>query len=117
MIPRYTRPEISAIWSPQSKFRIWFEIEAHAADALAELGVILWREIAGIAFLAVYFLVLPFVLGRTLMRDFRRRMGPVGFTIMTWLLLMMIMLPLKMILRWTLNLSYIVSIPEYFANF
>ena len=40
MIPRYTRPEISAIWSPQSKFRIWFEIEAHAADAMAELGVI-----------------------------------------------------------------------------
>lgn len=40
MIPRYSRPQMSEIWEPQSKFRIWFEIEAHAADALAELGVI-----------------------------------------------------------------------------
>ena len=40
MIPRYSRPEMTAIWSPETKFRIWFEIEAHAADALAEFGVI-----------------------------------------------------------------------------
>jgi adenylosuccinate lyase len=40
MIPRYTRPEMAAIWDPQTRFRIWFEIEAHAADALADLGVI-----------------------------------------------------------------------------
>src|SRR5262249_18043344 len=40
MIPRYTRPEMAAIWEPQTRFRIWFEIEAHAADAQAELGVI-----------------------------------------------------------------------------
>lgn len=40
MIPRYSRPEMVAIWSPESRFRIWFEIEAHACDALAELGVI-----------------------------------------------------------------------------
>ena len=40
MIPRYTRPEMVAIWDPQTRYRIWFEIEAHAADALAELGVI-----------------------------------------------------------------------------
>ena len=40
MIPRYSRPEMVDIWSPQSKFRIWFEIEAHACVALAELGVI-----------------------------------------------------------------------------
>ena len=40
MIPRYTRPEMAAIWSPQTRFRIWFEIEAHAADAMAELGII-----------------------------------------------------------------------------
>ncbi|MEM9762170.1 MAG: adenylosuccinate lyase [Pseudomonadota bacterium] len=40
MIPRYTRPEMAAIWSPETKFRLWFEIEAHAADAQAELGVI-----------------------------------------------------------------------------
>ncbi len=40
MIPRYSRPEMVSIWEPQSRFKIWFEIEAHAADALADLGVI-----------------------------------------------------------------------------
>ena len=40
MIPRYSRPEMAAIWSPETRFRIWFEIEAHAADAMAELGTI-----------------------------------------------------------------------------
>ncbi len=40
MIPRYSRPEMAAIWEPENKFRIWFEIEAHACDAQAELGVI-----------------------------------------------------------------------------
>ena len=40
MIPRYSRPDMVAIWSPETKFRIWYEIEAHACDAQAELGVI-----------------------------------------------------------------------------
>jgi adenylosuccinate lyase len=40
MIPRYSRPEMAAIWSPETRFRIWFEIEAHATTALAELGVV-----------------------------------------------------------------------------
>ncbi len=40
MIPRYSRPEMAAIWAPENRFRIWFEIEAHACDAQAELGVI-----------------------------------------------------------------------------
>jgi adenylosuccinate lyase len=40
MIPRYTRPDMAAIWEPANKFRIWFEIEAHACDAQAELGVV-----------------------------------------------------------------------------
>ncbi|WP_425408743.1 adenylosuccinate lyase [Hyphococcus sp.] len=51
MIPRYTRPEMAAIWSDAAKYRIWFEIEAHAADKVAELGVIpkeaaanIWRK-------------------------------------------------------------------------
>jgi adenylosuccinate lyase len=57
MIPRYTRPEMAAIWSPQTRFRIWFEIEAHAADAMAELGIIpktaaakIWAKGSGAAF-------------------------------------------------------------------
>lgn len=51
MIPRYSRPEMLAIWSPEAKYRIWFEIEAHATTALAKLGVVpqeaaetIWRK-------------------------------------------------------------------------
>ena len=40
MIPRYSRPEMAAIWSPETRFRIWFEIEAHAMDAMAEIGAV-----------------------------------------------------------------------------
>lgn len=40
MIPRYSRPEMTAIWEPDNRFRIWFEIEAHACDAMADLGII-----------------------------------------------------------------------------
>lgn len=40
MIPRYTRPDMAALWTDETKYRIWFEIEAHACDALAERGVI-----------------------------------------------------------------------------
>jgi len=40
MIPRYSRPAMAAVWTPEARFRIWFEIEAHATDALAELGVV-----------------------------------------------------------------------------
>jgi adenylosuccinate lyase len=40
MIPRYSRPQMAAIWTPENRFRIWFEIEAHACDAMAEVGII-----------------------------------------------------------------------------
>ncbi len=40
MVPRYTRPAMAAIWAPENRFRIWFEIEALAAEAMAELGAI-----------------------------------------------------------------------------
>jgi adenylosuccinate lyase len=38
MIPRYSRPEMTAVWSPETRFRIWFEIEAYASEAMAEIG-------------------------------------------------------------------------------
>ncbi|MDB5509823.1 MAG: purB [Hyphomicrobiales bacterium] len=57
MIPRYSRPDMVAIWEPQTRFRIWFEIEAHACDALAELGVIpkesaraIWERAGNVTF-------------------------------------------------------------------
>ena len=40
MVPRYSRPEMTAIWAPETRLGIWFEIEAHATDALADLGVV-----------------------------------------------------------------------------
>jgi len=40
MVPRYARPQMTAIWEPESKYRIWFEIEAHATEKLGELGVV-----------------------------------------------------------------------------
>jgi len=40
MIPRYSRPEMASIWSPETKFRIWFEIEAHAMTAMADIGIV-----------------------------------------------------------------------------
>ena len=40
MVPRYSRPEMTALWEPEAKYRIWFEIEAHALDAMAELGIV-----------------------------------------------------------------------------
>jgi adenylosuccinate lyase len=40
MIPRYSRPEMAALWTPETRFQIWFEIEAHALDAMAELGMV-----------------------------------------------------------------------------
>src|SRR5689334_14590089 len=40
MIPRYSRPEMAAIWSPETRYRIWFDIEAHALDAMAEIGAV-----------------------------------------------------------------------------
>jgi adenylosuccinate lyase len=57
LIPRYSRPEMTGIWSPETKFRIWFEIEAHALDAMAELGIVpaeaaakLWEKGRGASF-------------------------------------------------------------------
>ena len=57
MIPRYSRPEMVKIWDPQTRFRIWFEIEAHACDALAAIGVIpeasaraIWERAGHVAF-------------------------------------------------------------------
>jgi adenylosuccinate lyase len=57
MIPRYSRPEMTAVWSPATRFRIWFEIEAHACDAMADIGVIpkesaraIWEKAGNVEF-------------------------------------------------------------------
>jgi len=87
------------------------------SGAIVRFALIVWREIAGIAVLGLYFIALPILLGRTALRGFRLRMGRARYTIMVLLLLMMLALPIKMVLRWTMDLSYVVSMPEYFFNF
>src|SRR5271165_3683020 len=57
MIPRYSRPEMVAIWAPRTRFKIWFEIEAYVCDALAEIGAIpiesakaIWEKAGNVTF-------------------------------------------------------------------
>jgi len=82
-----------------------------------EMGYILLREGPGILLVGAYFMLLPPLLATTVFRKFFVRMGFIRYMTMAILLLFMVSLPLKMILRWTFNLKYIVFIPEYFLNF
>ncbi len=82
-----------------------------------EIVFILYREWLGIALLLLYFIALPPLMAVTVFRSFFLKMGFIRFMLMANLLLFMAALPLKMVLRWTLNLKYIVAIPEYFLNF
>jgi hypothetical protein len=87
------------------------------SNTLTELGYILIRELPGILLVLGYFVILPPLLATTVMRGFFRRMGLIRFMTLATLLLFMAALPVKMVLRWTLNLKYIIAIPEYFLNF
>lgn len=84
---------------------------------VTELGYIILREGPGLLLLAAYFMLMPPLLATTVFRKFFVRMGFIRYMVMVTLLLFMASLPLKMILRWTFNLKYIVFIPEYFLNF
>jgi len=75
----------------------------------------LWREAPGIVLLGGYFVIGPLIL-RMFMRKLYRQMGFVRFSVMSMLLLVMLLMPIKMVLRWTLNLHYIVGIREWFFN-
>jgi hypothetical protein len=78
---------------------------------------IIKREHAGIILTILYFALLPPLMAATVFRKFFIRMGFIRFIVMANLLLTMGLLPIKMILRWTCNLKYIVAIPEWFLNF
>ncbi len=64
-----------------------------------------------------YFLLLPPILAVTVFRKFFVKMGFFRYMVMANLLLFMMSLPIKMVLRWTVNLKYLISIPEWFLNF
>src|SRR5690606_11987398 len=74
---------------------------------------ILVREMFGFLLVLGYLIGVPILLARTWFKGFYATLGPARFYVMTFLLLVMASLPIKMVLRWLFNLKYIVGIPEY----
>ena len=74
------------------------------------------RELPGILLVLAYLFVLPPLLAKTILRSYFIKMGFIRFFILVTLIQFMAALPIKMILRWTINLKYIVFIPEAFFN-
>ncbi len=87
------------------------------SDLLTNWFYIIKREWLGIVLVLGYFIALPPVMAVTVFRKFYERMGFIRYMVMTNLLLFMMALPIKMVLRWSFNLKYIIAIPEYFLNF
>jgi hypothetical protein len=75
-----------------------------------------FRELPGILLILAYLLLLPPILAKTILRPFFIKMGFIRFFILVTLIQFMLLLPIKMVLRWTINLKYIVFIPEAFFN-
>ena len=89
-----------------------------AAAAGRELRYILLARMRRASLLVLgYFVLLPPLMATTIFRKFFVKMGFIRFMLMANLLLLMAALPIKMVLRWSVNLKYIISIPEYFLNF
>jgi len=74
------------------------------------------REIFGLTLVAAYFLALPPLLAKRALKMYYEKLGPARFHIMVFLGLTMLSLPIKMMLRWTLNMHYVVTVPEIFFN-
>jgi hypothetical protein len=93
----------------------WLPLGVTFPEGQSIWGILL-RESPGIVLIALYLFALPPLLGKTIFRSFFIRMGFIRFFVLVNLIQFMMALPLKMILRWTINLKYIVYIPEYFFN-
>jgi len=87
------------------------------ASTWVQIGYIAVRESPGIILTLLYFLALPPLMAVTIFRKYFLKMGFIRYMLMANLFLFMASLPVKMVLRWTLNLKYIISIPEFFLNF
>ena len=83
----------------------------------AQVGTILLREMPGLLVMAAYLFILPPLLAVTVFRKYFAKMGLIRYLVMVNLMLLMLSLPLKMVLRWTMNLKYLISIPEFSLNF
>ena len=86
------------------------------ADFWTQAPYILLREFVGFVAIGVYLGVLPMVMAMTVFKKFFLRMGFLRFMVFSNLVLMMAALPLKMVLRWAVNLKYFIAIPEWFFN-
>jgi hypothetical protein len=86
------------------------------AGAMTQLGYILLREGFGIVLTLGYLILLPPLMAITVFRKFFIKMGFLRYMLLANLLLLMMSLPIKMMLRWTFNLKYIIFIPEFFLN-
>jgi hypothetical protein len=84
---------------------------------LTQLGAIVLRELPGILLVLGYFIALPPIMAITFLRKFYQRMGFIRYMVLANLMLFMAALPIKMVLRWSFNLKYLIAIPEYFLNF
>jgi hypothetical protein len=89
------------------------------SSELTKVGYAIWRELPGIFLVIGYLFVLPpaLVVFSKFFRDLFIRMGFIRYMVLANLLLMMLLLPLKMLSRWTVNLKYVISMPEYMLNF
>uniref|UniRef100_A0A7C2JWJ4 Cytochrome b/b6 C-terminal region profile domain-containing protein n=1 Tax=Schlesneria paludicola TaxID=360056 RepID=A0A7C2JWJ4_9PLAN len=101
----------------------WFEwlktsmpVAPEGSGTLAQVGYILLREWVGLAAVVLYLGVMPMVMAATVFRRFFLRMGFLRYMVLANLMLFMAALPIKMVLRWSVNLKYIVAIPEWFFN-
>jgi hypothetical protein len=99
----------------------WLDMPLPRATAGAawysQLATVLLREAPGLVILGLYLVALPPLLAVTVFRGMFAKMGFIRYMIMANLMLLMLSLPLKMVLRWTMNLRYIVAIPEISLNF
>ncbi len=116
-------------WNFYGPFEVW---DTHKVLALnnVQLSEYIWarmlgvglpsnwfiREIFGIVFVLAYFTVLPLFLTKKYFQYYLEKMGPVRYGVGIFLFMFLILVPIKMYLRWTVNLKYFVSIPEFFFN-
>jgi hypothetical protein len=99
--------------------RSWKPKAPEGSGELTKFGWALFRELPGIAFLGAYFAVLPPLLPMysKFFRELFLKMGLIRYMIMSNLLLLMVLVPLKMLGRWTINLKYFIDLSEYMLNF
>jgi Cytochrome b(C-terminal)/b6/petD len=95
---------------------IWIQIIGTAKPPNTSVANILLRESPGILLTIAYFTVTPYLMYLLFFKEYVKQAGWVRYLTLAMLLLFMASLPIKMVLRWTMNLKYVVAIPEYFFN-